>query len=216
VLLRSAFLLVLLLSGCPKDNPQTGCSGFVGSTSAGPEVEVVVRGVDGTVEAPAPNGDVPMIFPPQGGRIILIGVRAKNMDTCGAQLTGALRDPCTGRVLGLEGRPVDLILDENGDGWASPATPMQLNNFANVAVCPNNVSSRNLEDEPYKVEVSLTDREGRTAASSLPVVPRCAEPENEADCRCICGEGYVLGTPCGDTPDAGAPPGTCPADAGSN
>jgi hypothetical protein len=54
--------------------------------------------------------------------------------------------------------------------------------------------------------MSLRDRDDRSMKKVVRVKPACAEPENEAQCLCICKKGYVLGEMCSSDPDAGAPP----------
>jgi hypothetical protein len=83
-----------------------------------------------------------------------------------------------------------------------------------VPTCPNQWSSVDLYDQTYQLEINVKDRNGKTASKTLQVVPRCAEPANEVECRCICKAGYVLGETCTGS-DAGADTGGS-ADAGSD
>src|SRR5262249_25636425 len=82
-------------------------------------IRAVVLGAD---LAPAAAGDgarVALMKPPQGGRVLYAGVEARNLDvSMPVNLIGALRDPTTHAVYGLEGRPV--ILAAGADGWAAP------------------------------------------------------------------------------------------------
>ncbi len=173
-------------------------------------LEVVLRGPGGTTIVATDGIAAPLIQPPQGGKVIFAGVRAKNLDTCAADLVAAVRDLCTNRVQ-LEGRPVNLTRAD--DGWAYPSNPTDLDNFANVSVCPNVSGVRNVYGEPYRVEVTVTDRNGKQGQAAVQVVPFCAEPERALECACTCAAGYVLGSTCDAAPDAGA--GGCPAsDAG--
>ncbi|HKA88300.1 MAG TPA: hypothetical protein VKE22_11560 [Haliangiales bacterium] len=200
---------MLLLAGCPSP-ANTTCSGPVGEAGQPVALGVVLRGADGTTTVAADGAAAALIQPPQGGKVILAGVRARNLDTCGVNLIAAVRDLCTNRVQ-LEGRPVNLIVAD--DGWAYPAAPAELDNFANIGVCPNVSGVRNLYGEPYRVEVSVTDKNGKQGSASVMVVPFCAEPEHALDCACTCAARYVLGSSCAARPDAG--PGGCPpGDAG--
>jgi hypothetical protein len=91
---------------------------------------------------------------------------------------------------------------------------MELDNFANIGVCPNNAGVRNLYGEPYRIEVTVTDANGKKGSAAALVVPFCAEPATARDCACMCAAGYVLGSSCSYAPPD---PGTvgCPAgDAG--
>ena len=217
------FLLVLLLlclPGCPERSPpyvdppitSSSCSQFVGDPQAPPRIDLVYRTADGRVAPLTEGAMLPLTTPPQGGKMIFPGVVAHNMDTCAVEIVGAVRDECTNRVIGLEGRPVNLYLYDGQDG-GTPAAPEQLSNFANVPLCPNGASSRNVNGEPYRLEVRVTDRAGRTASAMAHVVPTCAEPDRLLECLCTCRKGYRLGETCTTLPDAG-PAGSCPTDAG--
>src|SRR5262249_47684802 len=105
-----------------------------------------------------------------------------------------LRDPATHAVYGLEGRPV--ILAVGADGWAAPLE-QQPSSYANVAVCPNQRSSRDIDEQTYELYLKLTDAAGRSAEITVDVVPFCAEPDTFDECKCICMAGYVLGSSCG-------------------
>jgi hypothetical protein len=200
--------LLLLLAACPL--PATFCSGPVGDSHQPIELDVVLRSADGMATVATDGAPAPLLTPPQGGTVIFAGVRAKNLDTCAVNLVAAVRDLCTNRVQ-LEGRPVNLTVAD--DGWAYPSAPMELFNFANIGVCPNTSGARNLYGEPYRIEVTVTDKNGKQASAAVQVVPFCAEPAHAITCACTCAAGYVLGSSCIVPPDAG--PGGCPAvDAG--
>ncbi len=184
------------------------CSGFFGVADAGVELQVVYLDADDHLQVAADGARVPLRLPPQGGRVIFAGVRARNLDTCAIDVVAAIRDLPTvgpdgglGAVVGLEGRPINLMVPDGGV-WAEPTDPTQISSYANIAVCPNQRSTRNLYDVPYELSVSLTDHAGRQAATTITVTPYCGEPTNVADCLCKCREGYMLGDLC-TGPDAG-------------
>jgi hypothetical protein len=205
----------MLLAACgnggvtpPADAPAAAdaCSGFVGDPARPVEVEILVRDAAGAVGPVADGADVPLVQPPQGGKVIFAGVRARNLDTCGpVQILGSVRDGTapTDRIVGLDGRPIDLV--PAGDGWAESREPMQLSSYANIPVCPNHTSSRDLFGEDYQLTVSVLDSDDRRGSRSVIVRPFCAEPQHEAGCLCTCKQGYRLGEQCpGDPPpDAG-------------
>jgi hypothetical protein len=141
------------------------------------------------------GGAVPMMFPPQGGRVIFVGVRAFNIDPCQVHLSGALRDPHSQQVR-LDARTVNLRVT---DGGSAISVDTNITTYANIPVCPNQWSDTDLYGNPYTLEMSLKDRAGRSLTQTLTVVPYCAEPANEADCRCMCRGGYMLGQTCGTT-----------------
>jgi hypothetical protein len=164
------------------------------------------------------DGDqVPMIFPPQGGRIIFVGVRATNVDGCALELTGALRDETSSEVR-IDLRTVNLIA--TGDGWGVSAPPgnepvsAAISSFANIPVCPNQWSGTDIFGHEYGLEVTIKDRGGRTVTNKIHVTPQCGEPQNLLECQCICQAGYVLGQSCA-AGDGGAEAGeAAAADAG--
>lgn len=145
------------------------------------------------------DGDsIGILLPPQGGRVIFLGVRATNIDGCGVQLTGALRDEATNQVR-LDARTVNLV--RGSDAWGtsgiqgvSPSS--QLANYANVPVCPNQWASTDIFDKPFKIEVTLEDRHGRKLTKSAHVTPKCVDDIQYSRCQCICLKDYVLGTSC--------------------
>lgn len=209
-----ALCLALFAAGCsdPANPPHDGgagggdagphgCqTGFVGDMSKDVELTITVLGATaGGAAAEVKDGDtVPLIFPPQGGRVIFAGVRARNLSGCGVTLTGALRDPTTKQVR-LDARTVNL--QAASDGWAE-TDATDYSSFSNIPVCPNQWSMTDIYGATYELEINVLDRDGRQATKTLSVKPACAEPELEAECLCICKGGYVLGMSCADL-DAG-------------
>jgi hypothetical protein len=173
---------------------------YLGVEGGAPDFDLLVLEADDTITPLADGASVPMILPPQGGRVIFVGVRATNVDGNGLQLTGALRDLATQQVR-IDSRTIDLIDTHDGYGAsATPATSLSsaIANFSNIPVCPNEWSSTNLYGTVYGLEVTIGDREGRTVTKKIRVTPECAEPQNEAQCLCTCMAGYVLGQACAD------------------
>jgi hypothetical protein len=169
-------------------------TGYLGDGGA-PTIELYVLQPDGTVTAIVQGGTVPLEFPPQGGQVIFVGVRATNVEACALQLTGALRDLATQEVR-VDSRTIDLR--PTGDGWgvsgmsgtASPA------NFANIPVCPNEWSSTNIYGNVYGLEITVQDTRGHTVTQKIHVTPQCSEPGLLQECLCECQTGYVLGQVC--------------------
>ncbi len=155
------------------DGGPRGCTyGFLGDPTKPAEVQVLALG-PGMTAVPLQDGDtVALAFPPQGGRVIFAGVRATNLDPCGATLGGAIRDETTQEVR-LDTRTVNLL--PGGDGWGA-SDPTDISTFSNVPVCPNEWSSTNLYGTEYQLELTVTDRAGRTVTQKLPVIPECSEP----------------------------------------
>jgi len=200
-----ALALALTLTGCssPKGSPQgdggpnTCPVGFLGDGGT-PDFTVTVLRADDSVVPIAQGDTVPMLFPPQGGRVIFVGVDATNVDGCGLQLTGAVRDLKTQEVR-VDSRTINLIAIGGGHGVSGKtgeSVAAAIANFSNVAVCPNEWSSTNLYGTLYGLEVTVRDKEGRQLTKKLNVTPECGEPARLAECECICQAGYVLGQEC--------------------
>jgi hypothetical protein len=216
-------LAAALLAACPASTHATpdagpvptdgGCgAGFLGDPSKDIDFEFRALHADGTDTPLADGGDLALIFPPQGGRVAFVGVRATNLDPCSVQLTGALRDEPTQQVR-VDARTVNLL--PSGDGWGTSAPASQSisaarDTYSNVPLCPNQWASSDVFDHEFQLEVTLLDRTKRTMTKSIKVTPRCAEPDRAVECRCLCKLGYVLGEACGAEDDAG------PADAGGD
>jgi hypothetical protein len=181
----------------PDGGPDTCPVGFLGDGGA-PDFTVTVLRADDSVVPIAQGDTVPMLFPPQGGRVIFVGVDATNVDGCGLQLTGAVRDLKTQEVR-VDSRTINLIPIGGGHGVSGKtgeSVAAAIANFANVAVCPNEWSSTNLYGTLYGLEVTVKDKEGRQLTKKLNVTPECGEPARVAECECICQTGYVLGQAC--------------------
>jgi hypothetical protein len=210
---RCAFLAVplSLATGAAECNPFC----VVGDLDEDPVVELVWSNGDGY--QPLGEGDeVPMVVPGQGGRVLLLGVRAKNVDSCALQLSVSVHDQCTaeegndGRIVGREGRPV--ALRGRDDDWAVPSeNDDAFDVFANIPTCPNLASSRDFDGHPYFVRARVTDQTtGKAAEAEGLVTPTC----DDVYCACECDANRVLGDACVDEPpdDTGDPtPGSCPS-----
>jgi hypothetical protein len=185
-----------------------GCAaGFLGDPSLDIELELRALTADGKDVPIAEGDDLAVLFPPQGGRVAFVGVRARNIDACAVQLIGALRDPLSQQVR-LDGRTVNLRTET--DGWGTTgrgaetdiASSDAIGDYSNIPLCPNQWADQDVFDKGFELEVQIKDRRGKTATKKIGVVPRCAEPgEKETACHCLCRKGYVLGETCGE--DAG-------------
>jgi hypothetical protein len=193
------------------DAPAVCPAGFLGDPSKAIEIELRALRADGT-DVPLKDGDdLAIVFPPQGGRVAFVGVRAINLDGCGVQVTGALRD-LGSRQVRVDGRTVNLRKEPDGWGTTGQGTTTNLEDsaaigdYSNVPLCPNQWADVDVFDKPFEVEVLVKDRTKKTATKIVKVTPRCSEPGvKQTACRCLCKHGYVLGEACGE--DAGVPDG---------
>ena len=198
--LRVFLFKLFLVAGCsPHESPPPTVDAgacFVGDPSKAAELELDVI-APGNVRAPIGDGaDVPLLFPPQGGRVVFVGVRVRNFDACEVQLTGAVRDEQTKQVR-VDARTI--LMHVTPDGWATndlAASAPDISSFANVPLCPNQWSTTNVFGTEYELVVTLKGKEQRTVTKTIRVTPRCAEPDKLAECLCICKAGYRLGERC--------------------
>lgn len=189
---------LLLFAGCKKG----GESCFVGDDSLPVEIEPLFRNADGEIEMLEDGDILPLITPPQGGKVAFIGVRARNIDGCPLRIDTALFDPETEEVVSLERRPIRL--KPTMDGWLLPLLPNSIANYSNLPACPRAGLAHDIHGEPYRLEIVVTDKKNRTAAAELDVIPTCAEPAFYERCRCECRADYELGQVC-EPVDGGFP-----------
>ena len=203
------FLLSVATAGCgPETSPpadagtdaKVGCQlAFIGDAAQPIELEIIALKADYTSTKVAEGDAVALLFPPQGGRVIFAGVRARNLDPCGVELIGSLRDLDTQQIRS-DMRTINLRA--SADGWGQSADT-DIASFANVPICPNEWSKPNIYGTKYQLELTLIDRAKHQVMKTVGVTPVCAEPENAAECACICKGGYVLGEMCSSS-DAGS------------
>jgi hypothetical protein len=193
---RAGFLSILTACGGGGDPT---C--FVGSPGATPEIQLIHRTDDG-FRVMSDGDAIPIVTPPQGGKVILPGVRARNL-RCTVQITATLVDPCDAATISLESRPI--VLAEGDDGWAVPADPVSLSSYANLQTCPRPGAGRDLEGEEYRLRIQVRDEEGRQAAAEMRVTPTCGEDFALVECQCECDRDYQLGQACEAEPDGGVP-----------
>lgn len=202
-------LFALLLTGCPGGGPggepdagtdagtdPSPCDlAFLGDPSAPPRFTPTALGPDQTSAVLKEGSPVSLVAPPQGGRVVFIGVReATHLDPCGVSLLAAVRDPVS-RQLRLDARTVNLTPAADGTG---ASLDVDISTFANVPVCPNQWSSESLFGHDYELTLTLKDRAARTVTRTLTIRPACDVPGEEVVCRCLCKKDYKLGEACGE------------------
>ena len=201
--------LSFTLIGCPTETNETTTDGgsdgpigckleYVGDANADIEMQIVTLDPSYAAQPFMDGGSASILVPPQGGRVIFLGVKAKNLDPCGVKLAGAIRDPST-MAPQLDTRTINL--DPTADGWGQ-SDPTDISSFSNVPVCGNGWASTDIYDQTFKMLVSVTDRAGKKASVTYDVVPKCDEvkidngQDVQKDCLCICKQGYVTGQTC--------------------
>ena len=176
--------------------PVSGCpSPFAGDPALPPALDVVtVATVNASATPLQDGGSLTILPPPQGGSIVLVGVRARNLDPCGVMLTVGLRDPQTQQIR-IDGRTVNLQTSTAAPDWVE--TSSQLAGMANVPVCPNQWASTDIFGHVFELDVMVEDRAHRRATKTLQVTPVCStDPILPSTCPCQCMAGYKLGQAC--------------------
>lgn len=196
------------LHGCTGEEAPVRC--FVGDPAQPPELEAIYRGVDRTIHPITEGGAVPLILPPQGGKVMIVGVRVRNMDGCPLTISTSLRDVCDESIVALERRPVTLT--EGSDGWLEPLQPAELSNYSNLPACPRSNLLRDIHGQPYRLSIKVEDKDGRLAETSVEVVPVCAEAEVKDRCECECAQSYSLGQECSGMDAGTSTVSGCPGD----
>lgn len=156
------------------------------------ELQVTARGADLVSKEIGEGAQVPMILPPQGGRVMFIGARATNIEPCGVEISGTLRDLTNGEVR-VDGRKMNL--KPTTDGWGT-STDTDISTFSMIPTCPNQWAATDVFGTTFELELSLTAKNGQKASKKMNIVPVCGEPTNEAECKCQCTKGYTLGKTC--------------------
>jgi hypothetical protein len=155
-------------------------------------LQVTALGATGTSSVLSDGEMVPMLRQSQGAMMLFVGVRALNVESCGAKLSAFIRDEKNQDVK-FDQRNVNLAPAPDGFGTSTDGQP---STFANLALCPNGWSATNVEGSRYDLTLTLTDSAGRTGTKTLRVIPTCAEPANFAQCQCICQAKYTTGQSC--------------------
>lgn len=158
------------------------------------ELEPVFMAPDESVQPLVEGGTVPLVFPPQGGRVIFIGVRATNLSPCGVKLTGVARDLTTEQIR-FDTRPLNLVVGPDGKGGSVAG---DLSSFSNVPICPNQWASTATYDETFGIEIAVEDQDGKKGAVKLQAKLACSEPAYEEGCKCICQADYTTDQVCNE------------------
>ena len=149
---------------------------------------------------------------PQGGHVVLLGAKVKNLSSDTATLKVRFRQPDGGVIVAEEGRTVKMVPVPDEPGLMQPDIRSR-SQVSNVPLCPS-YGPIGIVDRTFDIEVSLTalyTDPVQTGTTTLRVVARCSTPDDEAFCRCECEPDYYLGK-CGGgsraapdgSPDTGA------------
>ncbi|HEY7954040.1 MAG TPA: hypothetical protein VII38_02070 [Polyangia bacterium] len=192
---------LLLLAGCPQ---KPDCPiGFIGDPQKAPEAVVLwTDGVSGQFHELTDGQALPLEPPPQGGYVMYVGAKVRNVEGCGLQFSATMYDQMTGAQVGFDARSTDLTV--GADGWGYPQS--NNSNVSNVNGCPQ-VSTKDVQGVTYNLRMIVTDKRGRSVTIDHPIVPTCAasDPDEQQHCLCTCSKNYYPGKCPLHAPDDGGP-----------
>jgi hypothetical protein len=212
-------LVIIGLLGCSDGDPDpagvgtdagTSTQGAGGSDQADAgsnELEVVPAAFEGAnlpLRALADGDEIPLSLPPQGGHVLFVGARMRNLlpDAQFVQLKASVTDPDTGEEIAHQTTTV-VVHPVEGEPGMWETDNRTYSQTAMIAVCPD-YKPRSVDGEPYVIELSVTEKYAdrpRTTTVTRTVTPRCPDGGPSAElCRCECSAGYVLGKCAAFTP----------------
>ncbi len=181
-------LSAVVTVGCGGDGEPEPEPCPIGDLSAPAEAELFFLDPNNEVIALTATAEVPLMIPPQGGWIVLVGVRARNLDGCSSTLTTALVDNDNGQILKVDQRQTELEPDGSGWGVSRAST------VGNLQVCPQLTATRDLHGLPYVISAVVEDADGHKATTQMTITPTC--PPGEPRCQCECARDYNIGDEC--------------------
>jgi hypothetical protein len=206
---RRAHLLGILAAaalGCGEKDPEDepiGSGGAGGSAAGGSggqsPVELIVQpGLFVGEEQPLrmlEDGDaIDLSRAVQGGHVIYIGAQVEQLTSDIVEIRTRLRHPDTRVIEAEEARSIVMRPVPGTDGLMQPDLRSR-SQVSHLPACPN-YAARSIRDEPWLLEVSISEIEGPGAgATELGVTPVCAQEQADALalCECECEPDYVLG-----------------------
>jgi hypothetical protein len=140
------------------------------------------------------DGDtVDLVFPPQGGFVMFVGVKVRGLSSPNVRLEASLLDT-NGTSLASDTRQLTLHPASNDATLWLPDLSSYVD-VANITVCP---SYDNVDrfGRPYQLECSVTELSTqRTGKTRRLVVPACRQTDVSLQqrCRCLCAANYTDG-----------------------
>jgi hypothetical protein len=164
---RPAFFALLTLLSFAACVPCCGDT-VAGDASQDAVVEPMVF-QPGGYRVPEEGAQVPLIAGGQGGLMIIAGVRARNVDTCGVTVRA--------RLLSLDGQLLsesfsERRLDKREDGSAEIVDD---DGSHGLILFPCDFSEERAVGISRMLEVTVTDSDGRSATSRTTVVSTCGD-----------------------------------------
>ena len=210
---------VVALVGCaPPDQASVASAGTGGTTdSAGDALPdsgpLVVSAIEldpnmGTYRLVNDGDSVSLLFAPQGGHVLFIGVRVRNLDSTKIELSSRILDPTTKAIVQQDIRDTKMVAVPGEPGLLQTDSS-HISLVSNIALCPD-YNDFDIVDQPYVMQILVTEEnaQGSTGSVTLKVTPMCPPGDGGASllCNCECHAGYTLGKCSLGSGDAGLAP----------
>jgi hypothetical protein len=141
------------------------------------------------------EGDPIDLWPaPQGGHVVLVGAKVKNLESDTVILRVRARYPDTPFIVAEEARLVKMVPVPGEPGTTQPELQTRTQ-VAHVPLCPD-YDPMDIVDRPLEFTVTVTPTSsdaGLSSTATLHLLPKCLPGPSEAFCRCECSANYVLG-----------------------
>ena len=148
------------------------------------------------------EGDPIDLWPaPQGGHVVLVAAKVRNLVGDTAMLRVSARYPDTPFIVAEEARSVKFVPVPGEPDTMQPDLRTRTQ-VAHIPLCPD-YDPMDIVDRPLEFALTVTStlgEEPQSGAATLQLYPSCAASADEAHCKCECRANYFLGK--------------CPRDAG--
>lgn len=121
----------------------------------------------------------------QGGQVIYVAGQLENLDADFARIESKIIDPDSGEVREDDSRSIVMKPVEGEDNLWQPDIRSR-SQVSHLVVCPND-EPRSIIDEPWLIEVTMSDLDGpRSVTETLTVTPVCRREADEDQQLCVC------------------------------
>ena len=178
MLLKALPLLALAACHGGRGKVVGSCPGFVAGDLSLPIELLPFASESGAL---IKDGDpVRLQRPSQGGFVIDVGARVRNLQACGLSVGAQLIDPATGKSLTeLDLRQGDFTALLDGY-FVSPAGDGE----PNIPACPNYLG-QTINGKKATLQIRVRDAQGRSTAVERSVTPAC--DAGDGACAIVCG-----------------------------
>ena len=130
----------------------------------------------------------------QGGQVIYVAGQLENLDADIVRIESRIIDPDSGDVREEDSRSIVMKPVEGEDNLWQPDIRSR-SQVSHLVVCPND-EPRSIIDEPWLIEVTMSDLDGpRSVTETLTLTPVCRREldEDQELCTCQCEADFEPG-----------------------